>query len=78
MRLVVSKKPGSSSLDNNLVWIGRKSAFSPNGNKAKIDYGEEDIRKLESAPDLSILEVRSDHGQFRFVKQNGKWAQVGE
>jgi len=78
VKLVVSKKPESSFLDKDLIWIGRKSAFSPNGNKAKIDYDEEDIRKLETAPDLSMLQVRSDRGEFRFQKQNGKWARVGE
>jgi hypothetical protein len=80
VKLVISKKESDSSspLDNNLIWIGHKSDFSPNGNKAKINYDEEDVRRLETAPDLSILQVRNDSGQFRFEKQNGKWAQVGE
>ena len=66
-------EPGSS---NSLIWLGRKSDFSPNGNKAKINYDEEDIRKLDSAPDLSVLQIRSDRGEFSFEKQNGKWVKV--
>jgi hypothetical protein len=60
------------------IWLGRKCNFSPNGNKAKIEYGEDDIRKLESAPDFSILQIRSDSGAFKFEKKNGKWIQAFE
>ena len=47
---------------NNVIWMGRKSDFALSGNKARINYDAEDIRKLESVPDLSTLQIRSDRG----------------
>lgn len=70
VKLVSKGSPGG------LIWLGRKYDFSPNGNKAKINYDEEDIKKLESAPDLSTLQIRGDRGEFSFEKQNGKWVKV--
>lgn len=58
------------------VWLGRKYDFSPNGAKAKIDYGDDDIWKLTSAPDSSILQIRSDRGQCRFEKISGRWVRI--
>ncbi len=63
---------------NSPLWLGHKYDFSPNRNKAKIGYDDDDIRKLESAPDFSFLQVRSDRGEFRFEKKNEKWVQTGE
>jgi hypothetical protein len=69
---------GQKSTTTSPVWLGHKYDFSPNGNKAKVEYNEADIRKLETAPDSSILRVRSDRGVYNFEKTNGKWVQVTE
>ncbi|MDH2900495.1 MAG: hypothetical protein PXY39_05945 [archaeon] len=69
---------GQKSTTTSPVWLGHKYDFSPNGNKAKVEYSEADIRKLETAPDSSMLRVRSDRGVYNFEKTNGKWVQVTE
>jgi len=56
-------------------WIGRKYDYSLNGNKAKIEYSEEDIQKLRGAPDASLLYIRNNRGESKFEKRNGKWIQ---
>jgi hypothetical protein len=69
----------SSSPSDSPIWIGRKSSFSLNRTRAKISYDEEDIKKLESAPDSSILQVRSSKREFfKFQKQNDRWILVGD
>ncbi|MHB1869221.1 MAG: hypothetical protein ACYCPP_09820 [Nitrososphaerales archaeon] len=75
---LMSKPLEENKTSTSPIWLGRKYDFSPNGNKAKIEYGDDDIRKLESAPDFSILQVRNDKRGYRFEKVNGKWVQVTE
>lgn len=67
-----------STTTSSPIWLGRKYDFSANGNKAKVEYSEYDIRKLETAPDSSVLRIRSDRGVYKFEKTNGKWVQVTE
>ncbi|MGI0091252.1 MAG: hypothetical protein ACREBS_06045 [Nitrososphaerales archaeon] len=71
-------KDSASGKSSSPVWIGRKYDFSPNGSKAKIEYGEDDIRKLEGAADSSIIQVKNDRGIYTFEKSNGEWIQVTE
>jgi hypothetical protein len=73
---VMLKPPKEGTTTKSPIWLGRKYDFSPNGNKAKVEYTEDDIRKLETAPDSSTLQVRNDRAAYRFKKTNGKWVQV--
>jgi len=74
----LTPKPLAENKSTSVEWLGHKHDFSLNRTKAKIEYGEEDIRKLETAPDFSILQVRSDRGVYKFEKTNGKWVQTTE
>ena len=74
----LTSKPLAENKSTSTEWLGHKYDFSPNRNKAKIQYGDDDIKKLETAPDSSILQVRSDRGVFKFEKTNGKWVQMTE
>ncbi|MHB8568508.1 MAG: hypothetical protein ACYC7D_15310 [Nitrososphaerales archaeon] len=67
--------PRAENKSTSTEWLGQKYDFSLNRNKAKIQYGDDDVRKLETAPDSSILQVRNDRGVFKFEKTNGKWVQ---
>jgi hypothetical protein len=78
LTLAAGDEGKSTTTTTSRVWLGRKYDFSPNGSKAEVEYGEDDITKLESAPDTSTLQVRSDLGVFRFEKKNGKWMQISE
>ncbi|MGH2639541.1 MAG: hypothetical protein ACRDF4_09720 [Rhabdochlamydiaceae bacterium] len=78
VRLTSSKPAAEKKSITSTDWLGRKSDFSLKRNKAKIEYDEDDIRKLEAAPEASILQVRSDRGVYKFEKTNGKWVQMTE
>lgn len=60
------------------VWLGRKYDFSSNGNKARVEYTDADIAKIDQAPDGSVVQVRNNKGVFRFQKKNGKWQLIPE
>ncbi len=74
----LTSKPTADNKSTSTDWLGHKYDFSHNRNKAKIEYGEDDVRKLETAADSSILRVRSDRGEYKFEKTNGKWVQMVE
>jgi len=74
----LTSKPLEENKSTSTEWLGHKHDFSLNRNKAKIEYGEDDIRKLETAADSAILQVRSDRGVYKFEKTNGKWVQMTE
>jgi hypothetical protein len=76
--VMLTSKPIADNKSTTTFWLGRKFDFSPNRSKAKIEYSEDDLRKLESAPDFSTLRARSDRGEYRFEKTNGKWVQKTE
>jgi hypothetical protein len=63
---------------NEPIWLGQKHDFSTNGNKARVDYSEQDISKLEEAPEDSIVQLRNNKGVYKFRKKNGKWEPVSE
>jgi hypothetical protein len=74
----LTSKPIAGNKSSSIYWLGRKFDFSPNRSKSKIEYDEDDLRKLESAPESSILQVRSERGVYKFEKTNGKWVQITE
>jgi hypothetical protein len=70
---VGSSESRNSEKTKESLWLGRKYDFSANGSRAKVEYDQDDIEKLENAPDSSILYVRNDKREYKFEKINGKW-----
>jgi hypothetical protein len=66
----------SSSGSEKPDWLGRKYDFSQTGGKAKIEYTDEDVGKLENASESSVLQIRNDSGVFSFERRDGKWIPV--
>jgi hypothetical protein len=54
-------------------WLGRKYEYSLNRSKAKVEYGDPDLKLIEDAPDYSTLQIRNDKGEYKFEKKDGKW-----